>query len=82
MNFNLKRFYVSTTRQLKRLESVSRSPIYSLFGESLNGINTIRAFKAQPRFIDQMLNYLDENLTIHYYDIIVNRLILQSNYFN
>jgi ATP-binding cassette subfamily C (CFTR/MRP) protein 4 len=39
----LRRIFVSTTRELKRLEGMARSPIFAMMSESLNGIATIRS---------------------------------------
>jgi hypothetical protein len=36
---------VNSSRDLKRLESVQRSPLYQQFGETLNGIVTIRELR-------------------------------------
>ncbi|KAJ5653274.1 hypothetical protein N7490_000277 [Penicillium lividum] len=43
--------YLNSSRDLKRMESVQRSPLYQQFGETLNGIVTIRAYGDGPRFI-------------------------------
>ncbi|KAF3479696.1 ATP-dependent bile acid permease [Arthroderma uncinatum] len=44
-------FYINTSRDLKRLESIQRSPLYQQFGETLNGVVTIRAYGDGARFI-------------------------------
>ena len=49
--FIIQKLYIKTSRQLKRLFSVNRSPIFSHLGETLNGISSIRAYGCQEEFI-------------------------------
>lgn len=49
--FAIGQFYLRSSRDLKRLESVQRSPLYQQFGETLSGIVTIRAYGDERRFI-------------------------------
>ena len=65
--------YVNTARQLKRLESVSRSPIYSHFGETLSGASTIRAFGLQNKFTLQSEALVDKNQICYFPTIMANR---------
>ncbi|XP_052851270.1 multidrug resistance-associated protein 1 isoform X9 [Drosophila gunungcola] len=67
------RFYVATSRQLMRLESVSRSPIYSHFSETVTGASTIRAYNVGNRFIDESDAKVDENQVCKYPSVIANR---------
>ena len=71
--FFVQRFYVASSRQLKRLESVSRSPVYSHFNETLLGVSVIRAFEEQERFIHQSDLKVDENQKAYYPSIVANR---------
>ncbi|XP_056145091.1 ATP-binding cassette sub-family C member 4-like [Lampris incognitus] len=45
----LRRYFLRTSRDIKRLESTTRSPVFSHLSSSLQGLWTIRAFKAQHR---------------------------------
>lgn len=52
-------FYLRSSRDLKRLESVQRSPLFQQFGETLTGITTIRAYGDEKRFIRDNLLRVD-----------------------
>ncbi|KAH7111608.1 hypothetical protein EDB81DRAFT_873718 [Dactylonectria macrodidyma] len=44
-------FYLRASRDLKRMESVQRSPLFQHFEETLSGMTTIRAYRDERRFI-------------------------------
>uniref|UniRef100_A0A673CJH5 ATP-binding cassette, sub-family C (CFTR/MRP), member 3 n=1 Tax=Sphaeramia orbicularis TaxID=375764 RepID=A0A673CJH5_9TELE len=69
----VQRFYVATSRQLKRLESVSRSPIYSHFSETITGSSVIRAYSRHSAFVLMSDMKVDENQKSYYPGIVSNR---------
>uniref|UniRef100_A0A673GWW1 ABC-type glutathione-S-conjugate transporter n=1 Tax=Sinocyclocheilus rhinocerous TaxID=307959 RepID=A0A673GWW1_9TELE len=66
-------FYVATSCQLRRLESVSRSPIYTHFNETVQGAGVIRAFGEQSRFILLANSRVDHNQTSYFPRFVATR---------
>jgi ATP-binding cassette subfamily C (CFTR/MRP) protein 1 len=60
----IQRYYLRTSRELKRLDSITKSPIYAHFQESLGGITTIRAYRQQKRFALENEWRMDANLRV------------------
>jgi ABC-type multidrug transport system fused ATPase/permease subunit len=58
--------FEKNTYLISSLDSLSRSPIYSHFTESLGGLSTIRAFEKQKQFQRGNEKRLDDNLSAFY----------------
>ncbi|CAM4856859.1 unnamed protein product [Rotaria socialis] len=69
----IQRVYVASSRQLRRLDSTTRSPVYSNFGETVQGLSSIRAYNAQQRFIDMSDHLLDKNQACYFASCVANR---------
>ncbi|XP_030373816.1 probable multidrug resistance-associated protein lethal(2)03659 [Scaptodrosophila lebanonensis] len=69
----LRTFYLKTSRDVKRLEAITRSPIYSHLGASLTGLSTIRAFGAQRELIAEFDNYQDMHSSGYYMFLATSR---------
>ncbi|RKO93601.1 ABC transporter type 1, transmembrane domain-containing protein, partial [Blyttiomyces helicus] len=55
------KFYLLASRELKRLESISRSPLFSQFSETLAGVETVRAYGVQRRLLADVHDRIDGN---------------------
>ncbi|XP_062869541.1 ATP-binding cassette sub-family C member 10 [Trichomycterus rosablanca] len=60
--YQTQRFYRHSSRELKRLCSLTLSPIYSHFSETLSGLATVRASGHTARFEEENERRLDQNL--------------------
>jgi len=69
----IQRIYIASSRQLKRIESTTRSPIYNHFNETVNGVHSIRAYGVQEKFISDSNNRIDINNSCFYASITASR---------
>jgi ABC-type multidrug transport system fused ATPase/permease subunit len=71
--WRIQHFYLPSSRELKRIESTTRSPIFAHFQETLGGISTVRAYKQQTRFLRESSSKLAVNLRAFYPAMSLNR---------
>ena len=57
----IQHFYRCSSRELQRLDSLSRAPIFSHFSDTLTGLVTIRSFRVQPKFVNELCEKIDTN---------------------
>lgn len=67
------KYYLFTSRELKRLESVSRSPIFAHFQETLTGVSVIKAYNQAARFSFLNQYKMDVNMSAYHPSVTANR---------
>ncbi|XP_025064482.1 multidrug resistance-associated protein 1-like isoform X2 [Alligator sinensis] len=71
--FTIQRYYIASSRQIRRLAGASHAPVISHFSETLLGAPTIRAFGHEERFVRQNKDVVNENVVYFYNNVISNR---------
>ncbi|KAF8205439.1 multidrug resistance-associated ABC transporter [Mycena galopus ATCC 62051] len=71
--YNVAKIYGQTSRDMRRLDSVTRSPLYSMYSETIAGVAILRAFGASSKFLRDMLRCVDTNSNPYYWLWGVNR---------
>jgi ATP-binding cassette subfamily C (CFTR/MRP) protein 1 len=66
------RYFISTSRELTRLDSGSRSPIFALFSETIDGLSCIRAFKTEAISARRCNQLLDNNQKAYFLNFSAN----------
>lgn len=65
--------YRRVAREVKRFDSLARSPRYSHFKETLQGLSVIRSFNKQEYFLNEFLKKLQDSTQAFYTHYFVNR---------
>ncbi|KAJ3104965.1 hypothetical protein HDU97_008713 [Phlyctochytrium planicorne] len=60
----LRKTYLQASRQVKREEAITRSPVYSTIPATLEGLSTVRAFGAETRFLERFSSLQNSNTRI------------------
>ena len=55
--FRVARLYNKTFRELRRLEALNRSPVFSHFSDTLGGLATIRAYNKEAGFLQELYRF-------------------------
>ena len=71
----LRNVYLLSSRELKRIESITRSPIYNIFNECVFGLETIRSYKLQQYFINKLEDQINTNARPSFDLVLINRYL-------
>uniref|UniRef100_A0ACD6A5A1 Uncharacterized protein n=1 Tax=Avena sativa TaxID=4498 RepID=A0ACD6A5A1_AVESA len=64
----LQRYYLTSAKELMRINGTTKSALANHLGESISGTVTIRAFEQEDRFFAKILDLVDKNASPYFYN--------------
>lgn len=68
MVFGLQGYFLATSREITRLDSITKAPVIHHFSESISGVMTIRGFRKQQIFFLENVNRVNANLRMDFHN--------------
>jgi ABC-type bacteriocin/lantibiotic exporter with double-glycine peptidase domain len=69
----LRGYFIKPSRDIRRIEGVSRSPIFTHLSETIDGLVTIRALGRLQAFTTQFNEYINKNASVYFAFVAVSR---------
>lgn len=71
----MQRYYIATSRELTRIDAITKPPVIVHFAETISGFVTIRAFDEQLRFAKVNMERVNANLRMNFYNNAANEWV-------
>uniref|UniRef100_A0A5B7BJZ7 ABC-type xenobiotic transporter n=1 Tax=Davidia involucrata TaxID=16924 RepID=A0A5B7BJZ7_DAVIN len=68
LNLWYRGYYLATSRELTRLDSITKAPVIHHFSESISGVMTVRCFRKQEQFCQENVNRVNANLRMDFHN--------------
>ncbi|KAF8772803.1 hypothetical protein HU200_005394 [Digitaria exilis] len=68
LNLWYRGYYLATSRELTRLESITKAPVIHHFSETVQGVMTIRCFRKEESFLQENLNRVNASLKMDFHN--------------
>ncbi|KAI5446385.1 Multidrug resistance-associated protein 4 [Lathyrus oleraceus] len=63
-----RKYYLATSRELTRLDSITKAPVIHHFSETLSGVMTIRSLRKQNEFSDENIERVNASVRMDFYN--------------
>ncbi|RYR13168.1 hypothetical protein Ahy_B04g070294 isoform H [Arachis hypogaea] len=63
-----RKYYIASSRELTRLDSITKAPVIHHFSETISGVMTIRGFRKQGAFCQENLDRVNASLRMDFHN--------------